>query len=193
MPWRRSRPRRTLVPRHVQGVDHRSVVADFSAPFPCWLMPRAIHLPPLVTANWLQFRRVALARVPIWLANCRHNLCEAAVYIERPPLLQYVDSRPLRACVPRPWSRLFGWFSLSSARRSAWLPDSEVRRLNEGPGQILVPVLAVAFTLFLKIAFVHAVHAVHAASIGGVVANASKAFDRASFEKDRGGQDPADT
>jgi hypothetical protein len=43
-PWRRSRPRRTLVPRHVQWVNAQTYGCRFPAPVPCWLVSRAIRL-----------------------------------------------------------------------------------------------------------------------------------------------------
>src|SRR5574338_56807 len=42
-PWRRCRPRRTLVPQRVQWVHHRPVAAEDSAPIPGWLALRAIR------------------------------------------------------------------------------------------------------------------------------------------------------
>ena len=60
-PWRLGRPRRTLVPRRVQGVLHRPMVAGHPAPIPGWLASRAIRVactpvtairPPIQT-RWL--------------------------------------------------------------------------------------------------------------------------------------------
>lgn len=42
-PWRRCRPRRTLVPPYVQGVCQRSVVTDTQVPIRKWLTWRAIR------------------------------------------------------------------------------------------------------------------------------------------------------
>jgi hypothetical protein len=47
-PWRRRRPRRTLVPPCVQEVCHMSVVTDTQAPIHKWLTWRAIRF----TTNW---------------------------------------------------------------------------------------------------------------------------------------------
>lgn len=66
-PWRPGRPRRTLVPRCVQGVLHRPMAAGLPAPIPSWLPSRAIRIP---------CKSVTATRSPIqtrWLSHQSPN------------------------------------------------------------------------------------------------------------------------
>ena len=96
-PWRLRRPRRTLVPQRVQGVHHRPVAAEASAPIPGWLTLRAIrlHCKP-VTANAAAHSDQGGCRSSAYcgLAGRRRYSCEAARHIKRFALLQHVEARP---------------------------------------------------------------------------------------------------
>src|SRR5439155_4643946 len=65
----------------------------------------------------------------------------------------------------------------------------KIRRLDEGPGEIFVAVLDVAFAFLLAIA---GVHAVDAARIGRKVADLSEPIDRAGFQSNDRGKRLAD-
>src|SRR5258708_30066879 len=65
----------------------------------------------------------------------------------------------------------------------------EVRRLDEGAGEIFVAVLDVAFALLLAIA---GVHAIDAARVGRKVADVGEPIDRTRFQKNDGSERLAD-
>lgn len=65
----------------------------------------------------------------------------------------------------------------------------KVRRLDKGPGEVLVAVLSVPFPFFaIAIALT-----INAPRIGGKMANARESVDRASLQQEHRGQYPPDT
>src|SRR5229473_6945028 len=119
-------------------------------------------------------------------------LSETQVHIERLLVLQHVVTRP-RQLVRERLERqdpirpaLLAIIETLGLRTAA---QRKVRRFHERPGEILVPVLGVAFTLPLAVALLQAVNA---AAVRTEVPHLSKSTDGAGLEHDCGRQDVAD-
>src|SRR5258708_7149205 len=143
--------------------------------------------------------RVAQRRCPIIRGGCTPDrfpgspplakpLHETALHIEGLLFAQYVVARPrefVRDRLERHDAVTLALLALVEALGLRAIAQREVGRLHEGPGQVLVAVLGVAFTLLLAIALAPAIHT---ATVGAEVTHAGKARDRPRLQHDRGGQ-----
>src|SRR5512136_1525174 len=90
-----------------------------------------------------------------WLAGPRRYSCEAARHVKWFALLQNVEARSSElVCQRLDRQRTVGLRLLSFVEPFGFgaVAQCEVGRLDESPGEILVAILGVPFTLFLAIA-----------------------------------------
>src|SRR6267154_4657667 len=112
-------------------------------------------------------------------------LPETQVHIEGFLFAQHVVARPrqlVRQCLDRHDAARLALLAIIKALGLRTVAQGEVRRLHKRPGEVLVPVPGVAFTLLLTIAFPQAVHA---AAVGTEVPYLGKSTDRSGLEHDR--------
>lgn len=117
---------------------------------------------------------------------------KAARYVERLALLQDVVTGARQLVCQRLGSDDvvgLGFLAVMEALGLGAKAPGEVRRLDEGPGEILVAVLDVAFAFLLAIA---GEHAVDAARVGRKVADVGKPIDRTGLQNNDGRERLAD-
>src|SRR5208283_2288990 len=109
-------------------------------------------------------------------------LSETSAYIEGFLVPQHVVAGPcqlVRQCLDRQDAVGLVLLAIVEALGLRTVAHGEVRRLHKCPGEVLVPVPGVAFTLLLAIAFPQAVHA---AAVGTEIAHLRKATNAARLE-----------
>jgi len=102
-----------------------------------------------IQTSWFEVQSPILAR------RCRRNSCEAARHIKRFALLQNVEARPrqlVRQRLDRHHVVRPGLLTFVEPFCFGTEAQCEVGRLDEGPGQVFVAVLGVAFTFLLAVA-----------------------------------------
>src|SRR6266481_6128761 len=187
-PWRRCRPRRTLVPPRIQK--------NFTEP---WLPAGRRQSPDglrcgrsAVTAAGdgdPASNSVQLVAAPVTVRGSpdrRRPSGKAARWVERLALLQDVVAGARQLVRQRLGGNNVvgpGLLALVETPGLGAKAHREVRRLDECPGEIFVAVLDVAFAFLLAIA---GVHAVDAARVGREVADVGEPIDRAGFQKNDG-------
>ena len=103
-PWRPCRPRRTLVPQRVQGVDHIAVAAATLAPILDWLALRAIRVAAKRgRRHGIQFIAAGCDSSPLsWLAGRRRSFKQSIASRQMACPGSRCGSTLERACVPVP-------------------------------------------------------------------------------------------
>ena len=134
----------------------------------------------------------SVLQAPYRACRCRRNSCEAARHVKRFALLQNVEARPcqlVRQRLDRHHVVCLGFLAFVEPFGLGAEAQREVGRFDEGPGQVLVAVLGVAFAFLLAVADALAIDA---ARVGGEVADVGEAVDRPRLQQDRGRQHAAD-
>ena len=150
--------------------------------------PLVLHIGDGGTASHSD--QMAVAPVPrSGLAGRRRDSGKAARHVKRLALLQYVEAGPRQFVCQRLDRHHIVRLRLLPFVESFCLgavAQREVSRLNEGPGQVFITVLGVAFSFFLAVT---GAYAVNAPGVGRKVARRRKTANRPRFEQDRGRQD----
>src|SRR5205823_14332073 len=195
-PWWLGHPRETLVPSRVQGGCLHSR----------WLSPwrrQSLSGSRLERFSNSALHQLAQRRCPIIRGGCTpvsspgspslaKPLSETSTHIERFLFAQHVIARPgqlVRQSLGRQDAIGLAFLAFIETLGLRAVPPREVRRLDEGPGEILVAVLGIAFTFLLLVALAYAIHA---PAVRTEVAHLGKACRGAHLEHDRGGERVAD-
>ncbi len=128
-----------------------------------------------------------MLQTPCRVGRCRRNSCETAPFVEGLFLLQDVEAGPRQlVCQRLGRYRIICLRSLAfvEALRFGTEAKREVGRFDKGPGEVLVSVPGVAFSLLFAVADALAIDAT---GIGGVVADLGKAIDRPGLQQDDAG------